>query len=211
MPNTKGGRGCRGRFLRGVVPAAVLAVGGLTASPGVGPAVAADTLSGTQIDIPLPMPVPITDDNDPVPDAPAGGGGSSPTTAPAAPPGEGAPSSGDAGSGSATPTTASADAGSGARATTRPRTRARSASVSPATVGTPTVSEPIVDLDENSGEATVERLREASVPAARQFSLPLALGALVLAFLAIQGRVDKRDPKLTVAPVTMADDLLPFA
>lgn len=211
MPDANGGRRCRGRLLRGVVPAAVLALGGLTASPGVGPAAAVDTLRGTQIDIPLPMPVPITDDSEPVPDAPAGGGGASPTTVPPAPPDEGVPSQGDSGSVSSTPTTASAEPGVGSGATSRPRARARSTSVHPATTGTPTVAEPIADLDEGSGEATVERLREASVPAARQFSLPLALGALVLAFLAIQGRVDKRDPKLMVAPVTVADDLLPFA
>lgn len=206
MPKTKVARRCRGRLLRGVVPAAVLAFGGLTASPGVGPAVALDTLRGTQIDIPLPVPVPITDDSEPVPDAPAGGGGASPTTVPTAPPAED-----DSASVSSTPTTSSSDAGTTGGATSRPRTRARSATVRPATAGTPAVSVPIVDLEETRGEATVERLREASVPAARQFSLPLALGALVLAFLAIQGRVDKRDPKLMVAPVTVADDLLPFA
>lgn len=206
MPKTKVARRCRGRLLRGVVTAAVLALGGLTASPGVGPAAAADTLRGTQVDIPLPIPVPITDDSEPVPDAPAGGGGASPTTVPAAPPAED-----DSGSVSSTPTTASSDPGAGGGATSRPRTRARSESVRPAGVGTPADSVPIVDLREASGDATVERLREAGVPAARQFSLPLALGALVLAFLAIQGRVDKRDPKLMVAPVTVADDLLPFA
>lgn len=57
----------------------------------------------------------------------------------------------------------------------------------------------------------IARLRRVTVPAARQFGFPLALGALVLAFLVVQGRLDARDPKLAAAPVTVDDDLLPFA
>lgn len=56
----------------------------------------------------------------------------------------------------------------------------------------------------------IARLREVSVPAARQFGFPLVLGFLVLGFLVVQARLDARDPKLAAAPVTVDDDLLPF-
>lgn len=56
----------------------------------------------------------------------------------------------------------------------------------------------------------VVRLRQASLPAARQFGFPLGLAALVLGFLAVQGRLDARDPKLAIAPLSVDDDLLPF-
>ena len=37
--------------------------------------------------------------------------------------------------------------------------------------------------------------------AARRFAFPLLLSALVAAYLFFQGRVDKRDPKLVLAPM----------
>ncbi|HEX2038657.1 MAG TPA: hypothetical protein VHF47_02875 [Acidimicrobiales bacterium] len=60
-------------------------------------------------------------------------------------------------------------------------------------------------------EPTIARLRQVTLPAARQFGFPLGLAALVLAFLAVQGRLDARDPKLAAAPLSVDDDLLPFA
>lgn len=209
MPDANGGRSCRRRLLRGVVLAAVLAVGGLTASPGVGHAEVGDTLRGTEIDVPMPLPSPIRG-SDAVPAPPAGGGEASPTTAPLGAP-EGSSTTGGtavtpASSGHAT----SAGSESGARTTDRARTSARSTPApSAGDMAPPAPTSAVTDNDD--GAATVERLREASVPAARQFSLPLVLGALVLAFLAVQGRVDRRDAKLMAAPVTVADDLLPFA
>lgn len=209
MPDANGGRGSRRRLLRGVVSVAVLAVGELMASPGVGPAEAADTLRGTEIDVPVPLPAPIRGDGDAVPDAPVEGGGSSPAPLPGTTPHQAGSPAGDPGAPSAT-SGATATSGEGARATSRTRARGRSAPT-PAVGGvTPGAAVPVLDVDPG-GDATVERLREASVPAARQFSLPLVLGALVLAFLAVQGRLDKRDAKLMVAPITVADDLLPFA
>lgn len=59
-------------------------------------------------------------------------------------------------------------------------------------------------------EATMARLRRATLPAASEFRFPLALGLLVLAFLAVQSRLDSRDPKLAIAPVSVDDDLLHF-
>lgn len=63
---------------------------------------------------------------------------------------------------------------------------------------------------ERSSGPAIDRLRRVTVPAARQFGFPLVLGAFVLAFLAVQGRLDARDPKLAAAPVTIDDDLLSF-
>lgn len=210
MPDANGGRTCRRRLLRGVVSATVLAVGGLTASPGVSPAGAADTLRGTDIEVPVPLPAPISGDSDPVPAPPGGGGEASPTTVPLIGSEPSPPSGGTA----VTPSSPSAGApstdSSGSSRTGRARERARS-TTAPGTGGpVPTAPASAVPAD-GGDDATVERLRDATVPAARQFGLPLVLGAIVLAFLAVQGRVDRRDAKLMAAPVTVADDLLPFA
>lgn len=48
--------------------------------------------------------------------------------------------------------------------------------------------------------AQVDLDREA-VRTARRFALPLGLSASLIAFLAVQARVDRRDPKLAMAPV----------
>jgi hypothetical protein len=51
---------------------------------------------------------------------------------------------------------------------------------------------------------------EVAAAVATTFGFPLALMAAVLAFLAVQSRLDVRDPKLRVAPQTLADTVLPF-
>ena len=211
MPDAIGGRTCRRQLLRGVVCAAVLAVGGLTASPGVSPAGAADTLRGTDIEVPAPLPAPIRGDSEPVPDPSVGGGEVSPTTVPLVAPEGSSPSGGSAPAPSSPSAEAApSDSGGGTGATSRARSRTRTTTAPrPGDLAPPVPAAAVGDDDD--GNATVERLREATVPAARQFGLPLMLGALVLAFLAVQGRVDRRDAKLMVAPVTVADDLLPFA
>jgi hypothetical protein len=53
-------------------------------------------------------------------------------------------------------------------------------------------------------------LSKAAVKTANRFSFPLSLAFLVIAFLAVQGRIDRRDPKLRLAPVDSKHDLLPF-
>jgi hypothetical protein len=45
---------------------------------------------------------------------------------------------------------------------------------------------------------------------AHKLSFPLGLTLLVIAFLAIQGRLDRRDPKLRLAPIDSKHDLVPF-
>ena len=69
---------------------------------------------------------------------------------------------------------------------------------------------PVVPAVAVDDKPAVARLREATVPAARQFRFPLGLAALVLGFLAVQSRLDRRDPKLAMAPVSVDDDLLHF-
>lgn len=51
---------------------------------------------------------------------------------------------------------------------------------------------------------------EAAVAIASQFTFPLALALAVLAFLVIQGHVDRRDPKLRIAPQNVVETLLTF-
>jgi hypothetical protein len=139
----------------------------------------------------------------PVPD------GSSPTTAPAPPPTTApAPTTPPQVSPSPTagPTSTEGERGTGSRRRRGSSGRTRSA---------PAEQPPTTALVDASHKAepdgpAFDRLRDASLPAARQFSFPLGLGAAVLVFLAVQGRLDGRDPKLATAPVSVRDDLLPF-
>jgi hypothetical protein len=56
----------------------------------------------------------------------------------------------------------------------------------------------------------LSELSKAAVKTANRFSFPLSLALLVVAFLAIQGRIDRRDPKLRLAPVDSKHDLVSF-
>jgi hypothetical protein len=51
---------------------------------------------------------------------------------------------------------------------------------------------------------------EAAVAVATEFTFPLTLALAVLGFLAIQGRVDRRDPKLRLAPQHTVETHLQF-
>ena len=46
---------------------------------------------------------------------------------------------------------------------------------------------------------------------AAEFGFPLALAAAVLGFLLIQGYVDRRDPKLRMAPQSMSETYVRFS
>ena len=59
------------------------------------------------------------------------------------------------------------------------------------------------------GVARVVRT-DAAVAVAAQFTFPLALTFAVLFFLLIQNRVDRRDPKLRIAPQHVIETLLTF-
>ncbi|MDQ3879929.1 MAG: hypothetical protein M3295_02460, partial [Chloroflexota bacterium] len=51
---------------------------------------------------------------------------------------------------------------------------------------------------------------EAAATVAATFSFPLVLMAIVGLFLVVQGRVDHRDPKLRMAPLTSIDTVVSF-
>lgn len=51
---------------------------------------------------------------------------------------------------------------------------------------------------------------EAAAVVAVAFGFPLGLSLAVLLFLAVQGRLDARDPKLRLAPKTRDDGLIAF-
>jgi hypothetical protein len=51
---------------------------------------------------------------------------------------------------------------------------------------------------------------EAAVVVASEFTFPLALALAVLAFLVVQHRVDRRDPKLRIAPQHIVETLVQF-
>jgi len=51
---------------------------------------------------------------------------------------------------------------------------------------------------------------EAVAAVATEFSFPLALALAVLAFLVVQHRVDRRDPKLRIAPHSIVETLVQF-
>jgi hypothetical protein len=61
----------------------------------------------------------------------------------------------------------------------------------------------------NAGDL-LERIERGLADAAQRFAFPLAVAALVGAFLLIQGRIDSRDPKLAVAPIDSPDDVVTF-
>jgi hypothetical protein len=51
---------------------------------------------------------------------------------------------------------------------------------------------------------------EAAALVATQFTFPLALALAVLAFLFVQHQVDRRDPKLRIAPQNVVETLIQF-
>jgi hypothetical protein len=48
----------------------------------------------------------------------------------------------------------------------------------------------------------VDRIGRGAVGTVKQLGFPLALALIVIAFLLIQDRIDRRDPKLALAPIT---------
>jgi hypothetical protein len=51
---------------------------------------------------------------------------------------------------------------------------------------------------------------EAAIAVAAEFTFPLALALAVLVFLVIQEQVDRRDPKLRMAPQHVAETFVHF-
>ncbi len=62
----------------------------------------------------------------------------------------------------------------------------------------------------DDGAGLLESLRRIAVEAARHAAFPLLLALLVAGFVAVQGHVDNKDPKLAEAPLDAQQDLLSF-
>jgi hypothetical protein len=85
-------------------------------------------------------------------------------------------------------------------------------------VAAPVAPEVVAETDNLLGEiwtATTDSIGravspEAAAQVAKTFSFPLALMLAVLLFLIVQGRVDRRDPKLRAAPMTFLDTMVRF-
>ena len=64
------------------------------------------------------------------------------------------------------------------------------------------------------GSPVKRKLRQLSAAAAataERYSFPLVLALIVLAFVALQGRIDRRDPKLRLAPLDSKHDVMAFS
>jgi hypothetical protein len=57
-------------------------------------------------------------------------------------------------------------------------------------------------------QGLLDRIGPLAIEAAKALAFPLALAVIVLLFVAVQNRIDRKDPKLALAPVT--PDLLRF-
>lgn len=59
-------------------------------------------------------------------------------------------------------------------------------------------------------ETFMTQLADAAVDAAEKLAFPLGLALMVCAFLMVQGRIDRKDDKLVLAPIDSEQDLLRF-
>ncbi len=76
-----------------------------------------------------------------------------------------------------------------------------------------TAAAPVVAVEPiaASEPSLAEQIGRAAVEAAKKLAFPLALVAAVAAFLMIQGRLDRKDPKLAGAPVDADEEKLSFS
>jgi hypothetical protein len=90
-------------------------------------------------------------------------------------------------------------------------------------VGPPAVAIPPVEVDPWAPTGVVSQVLaaaitgvtsvvqpEAAVAVAEEFTFPIALTVSVLAFLAVQGHIDRRDPKLRLAPRHLVEAVVRF-
>jgi hypothetical protein len=96
------------------------------------------------------------------------------------------------------------------------RTTGGGRAVSPSTFGRGPVIGPVAASISSTPVASVtiprrgllDRIGSLAIKTAKILSFPLALALIVLLFVAVQNRIDRKDPKLALAPV--APDLLRF-
>jgi hypothetical protein len=60
-------------------------------------------------------------------------------------------------------------------------------------------------------ETFITQLAQAATEAAEKLAFPLGLALMVGAFLMVQGRIDRKDAKLVLAPIDSEQDLLSFS
>ena len=60
-------------------------------------------------------------------------------------------------------------------------------------------------------DSVISQIGRIASEAAQQAAFPLILTMLVIAFLTVQNRIDRKDPKLALAPVDSEQDLLSFS
>jgi hypothetical protein len=114
---------------------------------------------------------------------PGGGGG----------PGGGGPGGGNGGNGGG-------DNGGRVPPTHRPPVPGGSSNLAPTSLPGTSVDRP-APSGLVSPPSVVDRIGKGAVAAAKQLGFPLVLTLIVIAFLLIQDRLDRRDPKLALAPV----------
>src|SRR5438874_1231671 len=78
----------------------------------------------------------------------------------------------------------------------------------PILVHSPTPTQPPPLAAEPPAASAARDYAPKALRAVRDLRLPMGISGLVLAFLAVQGRIDRRDPRLVFAPVTADEDVL---
>lgn len=69
---------------------------------------------------------------------------------------------------------------------------------------------PVSAVAPPSRETFLTQLADAAVEATKKLAFPLGLALMVGAFLMVQGRIDRKDAKLALAPIDSEQDLLSF-
>ena len=114
----------------------------------------------------------------------------------------------DDGSGSAAPGKKGSTPGGPGGPASQPDGDAGFGTVEPVAEVAPGESSPVSSAFADPEGSALEQLGRGLADAARRFAFPLGIAGLVAAFLLVQGRFDRREPKLAAAPVDSRDDLV---
>jgi hypothetical protein len=68
----------------------------------------------------------------------------------------------------------------------------------------------LVAHEASSGRPILERIAAAAAETAQKLAFPLTLTLVVAGFLLLQGRIDRKDPKLALAALDSDETLLSF-
>lgn len=96
------------------------------------------------------------------------------------------------------------------RADRRSRPASEETEAAPAPAAAPGSSAAVAEREARVTRALADRLGDAIVESAEGFAFPLGLLAAVAIYLLVQGRIDRKDPKLSVEPVDSSQDVLRF-